>query len=222
MPIETLAPIPGLALVGLTGAKGSGKSTVAEILRRAYGFKVMAFADPLRMVCSTAFGLDSTHYDDRDIKEKPLDRWPYESPRQILQKVGTELFRHHYPGVWVNQMIQRIQRYSADRGFSPRGYGGDRYEPPLFDQKPLSRFPVRVVVSDTRFWDEAGVIRKLGGSIVRIDRDGCGGDDAHASEKAYKEITPDFVIVNNHTPDALTRQAAIMAGKLFFIDSQEV
>ena len=163
-------------IIGLTGHKGSGKTLAADVISREIPeFKSFAFADPLREVCSIVFGLSTAEMSDRSLKEQPLERYPNESPRQIMQKVGTECIRAHYPDAWIEALKHRV--------------------------KP---FP-NAVVSDVRFANEAESIRQMGGFIVRIarpdnepktDRE----KDLHPSETVQDAIAADKTVINDGSP----------------------
>lgn len=97
-------------IVAFTGKAGDGKDTSANYLVAQYGFMKLSFADPLREVCKTVFGLTDAEMTDRVLKEKPLDRWPFMSPRKILQIVGI-MFREKFPGAWVRNFERRAANY---------------------------------------------------------------------------------------------------------------
>lgn len=156
-------------IVGLTGLKGSGKDEVANIISRNYGHVRVAFADPLKDVIKTIFGVTEEELTDRVKKEKVLDRWPYCSPRQLLQFIGTDMFRAYYPGVWVKAWQNRVMSIDAP-----------------------------VVASDVRFVDEADLIRSMGGLIIRVVRPGT-KNDGHISELSQEAIPADHVIMNDGT-----------------------
>lgn len=98
-------------VLALAGKKGSGKDTLADMLKP--GFQRASFADPLYLEVQQAFGLDDqVLLRDRDTKELPtprmalskcqdlgfievchelgMDNTTPQSPRKILQIWGTE------------------------------------------------------------------------------------------------------------------------------------
>jgi hypothetical protein len=98
----------------ISGCKRSGKDTVANrLMERMSGIcEKISFADPLREICSIAFGFTPEHYGD-DLKEVVVPEWKM-SPRDALIKVGTELFRKQVdPDIWVKATIQKMKKSSA-------------------------------------------------------------------------------------------------------------
>ena len=146
-------------IIGLIGYKGSGKDVMADYLVSHYNFEKMAFADPLKDICRILFDLSETQLTDRKLKEQKIEFWSL-SPREILQKVGTDLFRKHFDTeFWVKLMENKIY------------------------QKLEKNPNLNIVCSDVRFQNEANLIQKLGGKIVYIDRFDC-PNDSHESEQA--------------------------------------
>ncbi len=141
-------------IFGITGLKGSGKDTLGDAisghLNRGHRFN---FADPLKQICKIAFGLTHDEMHDPMWKEATVDRWPYKSPRTILQHVGTELFRDHYPGIWVRNWLRLVE--------STVGV---------------------VICTDYRFPDEAEALRSVGAVLIRVVRPEV-KSDGHASEQ---------------------------------------
>lgn len=130
-------------VVGFTGFKGSGKSIAAARIKETFGYVNRAYASPLKEACVTIFGINYDHLThDREAKETVIPKWGL-SPREIMQKFGTEVGRVFSEDVWVKSMEEFI---------SQRGY--DKY-----------------VIDDVRFLNEAQAIRKDGGIVIGIRRD---------------------------------------------------
>lgn len=87
--------------------------------------------------------------------------------REVMQFVGTEIFRKMYAGVWVEALLRRIKKES----------------------------PMLAIVADVRFLDELDSIETaaepLTGKTVRLARDIHKGKDQHPSETALDDLTPD-------------------------------
>jgi dephospho-CoA kinase len=85
-------------VLGITGRKQHGKSTIAEYLKKQYGFVETAFAYPLKDMLVKA-GM-ATHEEVYGAQKNDLVRW-------LLQKIGTDIFREQVdPNYWVKQMIE--------------------------------------------------------------------------------------------------------------------
>lgn len=162
-----------MILIGLVGSKGVGKDTAAHYLVKKYDFVSMAYADPLKEACRVVFHLSREQLHDRAKKEEPVEPWG-KSPRQILQAVGTDLFRNRFhKDVWLRNLEHRVRTSRRDR----------------------------IVVTDVRFENEMEHIRSLGGFLVRIDRE-TGSRDDHESEKV-PTVGCDAVVDNNGPVSAL-------------------
>lgn len=61
-------------IIGLTGAAGSGKDTVAGVLSLEHGFRQIAFADALYAEVSTAFNVSVDFLKIRETKEAPTSK----------------------------------------------------------------------------------------------------------------------------------------------------
>lgn len=151
-----------MILIGLCGAAGAGKGSVAKRLVEEYGFLEMAFADPLYAAVSVITGLPVSDLKDRTIKEKPLATCGGKSPRQMLQLIGTEFGRQMiHEDIWVMRTMLAVVQASKT------GLHG-------------------VVITDVRFDNEAVAIREEGGVIFEVVRPGsaCLAANAagHASE----------------------------------------
>jgi hypothetical protein len=145
----------------------------------------MAFADPLKSVCAIMFGLtDEQLYGS--LKETIDERYNY-SPRQILQKVGTDIVRDRlhetFPlmGDSSQFWIECFKRHYAEQ-------------------------TVPICVTDIRYENEAQAIVNLGGIVVHIERSNS-TIDTHSSEL---DNVPDTLISyridNNGTLEQLYEQ----------------
>lgn len=156
-------------LIGLAGAKGAGKDTVGEIIGHTNGFARIALADPLRAGLQSMFGLEIEVFEDRGLKELPID-WLSTSPRRLMQTLGTEWGRNHIAhDVWLRVAARRIEKEEAPG----------------------------VVVTDVRFEDEAAWVRSMGGVVWHIQRPSLIQCDAHVSEAGVLIRDGDAVITNS-------------------------
>lgn len=94
-------------IIGLTGFKGCGKSTVAEIIEEQLGYKIRSFASPIKDMLR-AMGLSHEELYDPETKERVIEDFG-KSPRQIMQLLGTEFGRNMLsPNVWVAALMRQI------------------------------------------------------------------------------------------------------------------
>lgn len=185
-----MSPIAKPLLIGLSGKAGSGKTTLANYLVKQHGYKDFAFADKLKVVVGAAFDLsyDQLHGHSKEIVDP---RWG-RSPRWLMQFLGTDILRSHWPDIWIRHLRQTILDVLS-----------------LFGQKPI-------VITDVRFIDEAEALRQLGAVLVRLERPGAGaraGIPDHISESeldAWKIWDWDFVINNSGTLEDLSVMAEIL------------
>jgi hypothetical protein len=173
-------------LIGLCGAAGAGKNSVAEFLTDSDGctFMQMAFADPLYRCISTITGLPVARLKDRAVKEAVIPRLG-KSPRQMLQTLGTEWGRGMvHDEIWIRiAMEQASQHLTVGRC---------------------------VVITDVRFDNEAQAIVNAGGEVWRVVRNGwtCLSGDAasHLSEGGVSNHLIARTIDNSGTLDDLGTQ----------------
>lgn len=172
-------------VVGLTGAAGAGKDTAARILVEAYGYKRLAFADPIKDGLAGLLSLPRHVFDDPTLKERPIEHLGERTPRALMQWMGTDVLRKQIgDDVFLRIMAQRINEVEGAAG---------------------------VVVTDVRFDDEARLVRSAGGVVVRIARPGAGAalaedERRHPSENGVDPALVDLTILNDGTKHQLWRR----------------
>ena len=110
-------------VIGIVAPKEAGKTTTTNMISEFVDCRESSFADKLKNVSSSAFGIERKHFDDQNLKEVPFEtpmilteerivhilsfyvtdvksvRYQHligtklKSPRHIAQFVGTELLR---------------------------------------------------------------------------------------------------------------------------------
>ena len=172
-------------LVGLCGAAGAGKNTLADFLTDSSGgpFVQIAFADPLYECVSTITGLPVARLKDRDVKEAVIP-WLGKSPRQLLQTLGTEWGRGTvHPEIWIRIAMERAGKWLEFNS---------------------------VVITDVRFDNEAQAIVDAGGEVWCVTRPGwrCLVDAAaaHSSEAGVSDHLIARTIDNSGSLDDLRVQ----------------
>lgn len=168
-------------IIGLTGAAGAGKNTVAEILVEEYGFQAISFAGPIYDAVSAITGLPVEYLQDRSKKERPIG-WLGSSPRELLQTLGTEWGREMiHENLWIIIALNKVSKITEAGG--------------------------SVVVTDVRFDNEAIALTLAGGSIWQVNRpceNSCGRKErCHESENGISPELVDVAISNDTTLDYL-------------------
>lgn len=158
-------------VIGLAGAAGSGKSTVAQRIVEGWGGDVRPFAEPLKAMLKTFLryqGVDAetcVRMVSGDLKEVATEYLGGRTPREAMQTLGTEWGRGLHPDLWVDAWRRRIDKDAEESEHNNEDY--------------------ILVADDVRFPNEVAAIKALGGIVKRIDRPGAGLTRAaalHASE----------------------------------------
>lgn len=156
---------------------------IGDHLQHRHRFRPLSFAAPLKRLCSETFHLPPENFElqvTKEIKDPGLKV----SPRQIMQAVGTGLFRNELPkllpdldlgedcpSIWIYSMKKELEK----------------------DEKS------DIVVTDVRFSDEIDFIAEQGGKIVYVDRfdDAQWCLDQHESEGAFRLRDQCDVVIDN-------------------------
>jgi len=203
-------------IIGICGLIGAGKDTMADYLVNIHQFRRESFANTLKDAVSAVFGWDRDLLEGRTRHSREwreqVDAWwadrlgmPDLTPRWVLQYWGTEVVRRSFhDDTWIASLENRLRKTTDD-----------------------------VVISDCRFPNEIGAIKRAGGLVIRVHR---GPDpdwygfaeminrgpekniewswaktqldkfNIHASETAWIGTAFDAVIDNNSTMDHLYAQ----------------
>ncbi len=95
-------------LIGLCGDPGSGKDTVAKILRDKYKFMNLSFAERGKKIINEIFDLDSDQLWGN--KKEIIDERYNKTPRQIMQII-IHGFRKVNEDVWINYIRKEMKNY---------------------------------------------------------------------------------------------------------------
>ena len=171
-------------IIGFSGRKQAGKTICCEFLRGlllSNGYEdveIFNFADPLKEdICMNMFNLTySQCYGEDDSKNELVDAYWEDkqlSARDLMQLIGTDIFRKLNKNVWVNALVNKIQN---------------------------TKHQV-VIVSDCRFPNEIDAIKNLNGLVFRLNRNP--HKSTHISEcildaSCYNWNNFDAVINNEH------------------------
>lgn len=174
-------------ILGLSGHAGCGKDSMADRLVSRHGFVKVALADPLKRFCREAFGFTvqqlwgpSQYRNAPDRRLASPDHPDGVSPREALQRLGTEFGRALWPDVWIRcglttaAEVLRGRNYEAVRGLTC-----------------FAAVARDVVIPDVRFRNEVLAVQRFGGKVLRLRRAGCAGAvgvAGHASESEQDGI----------------------------------
>jgi hypothetical protein len=174
-------------IIGITGKKRHGKDSVARFLPSEY--LSFSLAEPVKDIAREIYGLRLSDTDgSAKDKERILPDWGL-SPRQILQRIGTEMGRSIHPETWTRYVKRKM-----DEEFSLRKEA----------ERSIVRGVRAAVITDVRFPNEADAVRSWGGVIWRVIRPGYEDQgDTHASETESDLIEPNLTIVNDGTLEDL-------------------
>ena len=159
-----------MAIIGITGFKHVGKSTAAKYLE-SKGFTRHNFKDAMAQEIKDNFPdllreIAYTRDWDNGMESAIEDLFIEKPPlmRALMVNYGTDLRRKENPRYWAGQWGQAL---------CPE---------------------LNTVADDVRFLNEAEAVKREGGIIIRLERDGVttGGD--HASETEQLQIVPDYTI----------------------------
>lgn len=168
-------------IIAFAGRKQSGKTTCAEFVQQLFfdttfvSPKIYNFADPLKQMCIDILGLSySQCYGDDDNKNELVDcYWDSRqlTARDVMQIIGTDIFRKMKNNVWSDATIRKILKENAH----------------------LS------LIADCRFPNEVEAVKRVGGIVIKLTRNLYNSD--HDSETAldsirYDQNNFDFIIDN--------------------------
>jgi hypothetical protein len=164
-------------IIALAGRKQSGKTTCCEYISDVFNgsTKIYNFADPLKIICMDILGLtyDQCYGTDDNKNELVNCYWDNKqlSAREVMQMLGTDMFRTMQKNVWSDATIRKITK--------------DNYDLAL--------------IADCRFPNEVEAVKKANGIVIKLSRDLYHSD--HASETAldpqnYSVSNFDLVIHN--------------------------
>lgn len=209
-------------LLGITGKKGSGKTTVARIIQgitAGYEFQKLAwlineaeedntklnfpsspwreqaFSEKVKLVAAILSGYRVEDFEDREFKRKKLGpEWGYMTVRQLMQKVGESIREGVCRDAWINALF----------------LGYESYQKKVFDHNfdvytSVKKYP-DWIISDVRHLNEAGAIRGIrgyGGCIIQMLKNIDNKEDKAQSEVEVEKIRGDVYIDNRNEPPML-------------------
>jgi adenylate kinase family enzyme len=174
-------------ILGLIGNKQVGKTTFADYLVKEYGFKTIAFADPIKEGAKIMFDLSEEQVNG-DLKEVVDKRWGL-TPRKILQTLGTDCCRNTFgKDIWIKRLQFELQKMKD----------------------------INVIVSDIRFPNEAKAVKEMGGHLIKIIKsDLHKNKDSHISEQLIDKIKGDTEIRNDYSIEEYKNHIDILLSYIY-------
>jgi hypothetical protein len=176
-------------LIGLTGKRLSGKDTCGDYICENFNYKRYAFADPLKKAVQNMFDFSDEQLYSEKKEEKDI-YWDIE-PRRVLQIFGTDIVRNLFPKYLLPKL--------------GNNFWIKRFE--IWYEK--NKNPTGIIVTDLRFQNEIDIIKKLGGIVIKIKREGGRNKseiDKHESENIEMLENIDYKINNDSTKEELYKK----------------
>jgi len=178
-------------IIVISGKARVGKDTLGKMIQEVMEeeYFIMAYATDLKRRLREDFGLSREQLHG-NLKEVPDDRYPkkdggYWTPREMLQFMGTDVYRSIDDLFWIKQLFKYVDRNNLNN----------------------------VIIIDGRFPEEIKAVKDRGGLHVKVVRDvstEIHGTD-HISETALDgDSDSDFIVNNNGTFDDLRYTAKMI------------
>ena len=173
----SLPPIQfGEFRIGLIGGAGSGKDTMASILREMYpSIRPFAFADDLKLMTAkmlnSGFHANGITLSYPEFYVEDINEYRDEL-RGLWQWFGTDIIRNKLPYYWINRVAIKIK-----------------------NSKSSGRF----IVTDCRFENERNWLKDNGFILIKVTGRTRENTPVHASETELLSLDADFVYENIET-----------------------
>lgn len=176
---------PRIEVIGLSGYARAGKDTIGDYLVNL-GYERASFAAPIRKALYTL-----NPYSTNSVRiQEVIDTYGWEGSKEVdpevrllLQRLGSDVGRAMIDNdIWVDLTLRAI----------PDG--------------------AKVVFTDCRFPNEAAAIKRFGGEVWRVSREGAKPANNHISEIALDDWRFDVHFENNSTIEDLHQKVAAKIG----------
>lgn len=175
-----------MEIIGLSGYARSGKDEAAKVLVEEFGFTRIAFADKLRDVLYALNPIVSFGWKGKS-KDFPTEQIYL---RNVIDRFGWGGYKETIYGPEIRRLLQRLGTEA----------GRQTLWDSIWIDAALTNLPhdAKVVVSDARFLNEFHAVIQRGGQIWRINREGVGPANEHASEMEALEFRAWAQVINNN------------------------
>lgn len=184
-------------IIGFTGKALAGKSTIAKIVAAAMRdasrhVPFIEFSDRLKASTAGLFHLDPVLLDDQTVKAMPFHEFGGLTPRAHMQWLGKHMRDTCGEDVWVRCWQQDVVHWADN----------------------LADGTVKIVTTSVRYDNEAIAVKRFGGIVIEVRRQGSGlsgGEAEHESERGISQNLVDFTADNDHDDDGALAAAAVLA-----------
>ena len=200
-----------MLILGFSGKKQSGKNSACRFLTenahiifpyngKIPNIKTFSMAGPLKRLAVDVLGLEPKQVYGTDEEKNSLTKYSWEmmphyrqacdsmkqpygplTARQVLQEVGTGIFRKMNPNIWAEACLRKIKNWDGDVA----------------------------LIDDVRFPNECRAIHEAGGLVFRLTRNVANGD-RHPSECELDHYDKFDAIVENQDTLVETQNAIIL------------
>ena len=173
-----------MAIVGMSGHIGSGKSLTSEILHsilkeEGITVAVKSFAQPIYKLVSDMTGLPISEIKSKKRKHESLSIGEITTTyRGLLQMIGDGLRDHGSSDIWINSMF------------------GVENQKAITDLTWINSW---WIIDDLRYPNEAEKIKSLGGKLIRVERDES-ENNSHRAETSLDSWNDWDIVIKNDYP----------------------
>lgn len=207
-------------LIGLSGAKGSGKDEVAKMIQSETKiqfnrgefydtWRIKRFSQKLKEAVALLFGVTVEQLEDQDFKENMyyhlesgeirslINIHPFDSLCLTVDELS-ESIKNNICSTWVSFRLI-LQYFGTEVGRNTLGQ--NFWVNSTFQNYHKDSY---WICPDLRFPNELEAIKSRGGLLIRIERPGLDLSDQHSSETSLNDYKNwDEVIVNDSTLEDL-------------------
>lgn len=188
-------------VVALSGWRGSGKDTAADLLVREYGFTKLSFAAKLKDMVARDYGIPRESLDDPAAKEAPLQQYPVIPGDAFAETLHTRLSSELRSGFWTPRALCILE------GSGKRSVHSNYWVRSVASEILTDTGDRNFVISDLRYKSEADTLKLLLPDIVlaRIERFNS-IETNDPSERDLDSYRFSYVLSNKGTIDDFHRQ----------------
>jgi hypothetical protein len=188
-----MRPPTEIQYVGLTGPKGVGKTSLANLAKLYHGYTILSFAGILKDMLEL-MGVPE-RYTRGDHKDRVVPGLNVTS-RYMQQTLGTDWGRNTiHKDIWIFAMSRKVDILMSK--FAMSRHAGDKMLPFM-------------IFDDVRYDNEATFIKAKGGTIIELERPDVQRDTTHESEHGVASEFIDFKITSTDVEEARQKLSTIL------------